>query len=65
MGEVREVAKTGGSGPDHIRKDVPCGGPGGATLWVGNLGVDGSNATKTLGGTRRFTEAGDGDEGSK
>ena len=39
--------------------------PSGATLWVGNLGIDVSDAAKTRGGTRNFPEAGDGDEGSK
>ena len=46
LGALREVAKEGGSGTDHLRNVLPCGGPGCATLWVGNLGVDVSNAAK-------------------
>ena len=57
---VREVAQAGGSVPDHIRKVLRRGGPSGATLWVGNLGVDGSDVAKYLGVTRGFPEAGDG-----
>ena len=49
MGTVREVAKEGGSGPDCLIEVIPRGGPGGATLWVGNLGVDGSDAAKIEG----------------
>ena len=44
---------------------MPHGGPGGTTLWVGNLGVDGSDDAKNLGGTLGFTVEGDRDEGLK
>ena len=65
MGAVREVAKAGGSGPNHLGRVIPCGGSGGATLWVRNLGVDGSDDIKYRGGTRGFPEVGDGYEGLK
>ena len=47
LGEVRGVSEEGGSGPDNLSKVLPCSGPGGDTLWVENLGVDGSDDTKT------------------
>ena len=47
MREVREVAEEGGSGPEHLSKVLPHSVPGSDTLWVGNLGVYGSNAAKT------------------
>ena len=34
MGEVREVDRVIGSGPDHLGKVIPRGGSAGATLWV-------------------------------
>ena len=61
----REDSKEGGSGPDFISKVLPCSGTGSATLWVGNLGVDGSDDAKNLGGTLGFTVEGDRDEGLK
>ena len=64
MGTVREVAEEGGSGPNRIIKVLLRGGPGGATIWFGNLAVAGSNAAKTLGVTREFHAEGDGNEGS-
>ena len=64
LGEVREVAEAGGSVPDHLIKILPHGGPGGGTLWVVNLGIGGSDAAKTQGGTHGFPDAGDGYEGS-
>ena len=45
-GTVREFSEEGGSGPDRLRTVLPSGGPGGATLYVRNLGVDGSDAAK-------------------
>ena len=54
FGAVRGVAEEGGSGPDHLSKFLPRGGPGGATIWFGNLGVDSSDATKIWGGTHVF-----------
>ena len=65
LGKVKEVAETGGSGFDNLRKVLPRGGPGGDTLWVRNLGADSSNAAKTRGGTRGFPASGDGDDVSK
>ena len=55
----------GGRGTGSLRNVLPRGGTGGATIWVVDLGVDGSNYAKTRGGTREFSAAGDGDEGSK
>ena len=49
MGADREVAEEGGSGTDNFRKVLLRGGPGGATIWVGNLGVDSSYAEKREG----------------
>ena len=49
LGTVREVAEERGSGPDGLSKVLPLGGPGGATLWVVNLDVDGSDAAKIEG----------------
>ena len=46
LGAVREVADEGGSGPNLLRKGLPHSGPGGTTLWVGNLGVDRSDDAK-------------------
>ena len=46
LGEAREVAEAGGSGSDHLRNVLLCSGPDGATLWVVNLDVDGSDAEK-------------------
>ena len=46
---VRGVDDEGGIGPDCLRKFLPHGGPGGATLWVGNLGVDSSDTEKLEG----------------
>ena len=54
LGAVREVYEEGGSVPDCIRKVLPRGGPVGTTLWVGNLGVDGRDSAKSLGGTCEF-----------
>ena len=65
MGEVKEVSDEGGRVSNHVSKVLPCGGPGGDTLWFGNLGVDGSDDAKYLEGTRGFPAAGDGDEVSK
>ena len=65
MREVREVSDVGGSGSDHLRKVLPRVGPGGATIWLENLGVDGSNAAKTRGVARGFPAAGDRYEGLK
>ena len=65
LGVVREVADDRGSGPNHIRKFIPCGGPYGATLCVGNLGVDGRNDTKTRWDKSEFPAVGDRDEESK
>ena len=64
-GAVREVSEEGGSGTDHLRKFLSRVGLGGATLWVENLGVDGSDDAKTRGGTHGFPVTGDGNEGSK
>ena len=47
MGAFREVAKARGIGTDNLSKVLLRGGPGGATLWVGNLVVDGSNDAKS------------------
>ena len=60
---VMEVAEEGGRGTDRLRKFLTHGGPGGDTLWVGNLGVDGNYSEKNRGGTREFHATGDGDEG--
>ena len=49
LGTVREVSEEGGSGTDCLIKVLPPGGTGGATLWVGNLGVASSDAGKTRG----------------
>ena len=65
MGVVRVVNKAGGSRPSHLRKVPPRGGPGGATLWVGNLGVDSSDAAKVYGAKYGFPTSSDRDEGSK
>ena len=62
LGKFREVAEEGGSGPDSLSKVLTIGGPGGAPLWGGNLGLVGNNAAKTLGGTRGFLAAGDRDD---
>ena len=43
---VREVAKVLGIGPNRLSNVLPRGGSGGATIWVLNLGVDDSDATK-------------------
>ena len=45
LGAVREVFEVGASGPNHCREVLLRGVPGGATLWVGNLGIDGRNIT--------------------
>ena len=65
LGEVKEVAEEVGRVSNNVIKVLPCGGPGGDTLWFGNLGVDGSDDAKYLEGKRGFTAAGDGDEVSK
>ena len=65
MGAVREVSEAVEIGPDHIIKVLTSGDPGGATLWVGNLVVDVSDAEKNRGGTRGFPATFDEDEGSK
>ena len=44
----------GGSIPNHLIKFILRGVPGGASIWVGNLGVDASDATKYRGGTCGF-----------
>ena len=62
MGAVREVAKVGGRGPDHIGKVIPCSGSGGANIWVLNLGADGSNDAKARGRTCDITAAYDREE---
>ena len=62
LGAVEEVAEEGGSGTDHLSKVLPCISPGGATLWVGKLGVDGSDAAKTRGGSCGFPVSGDRNE---
>ena len=51
------VAEEGGSGTNNFSTVLPRG-------VVVNLGVDGSDATKTRGGTRGFPASGDGDDGS-
>ena len=63
MVAVREVVEEGGIRTNHLRKVLPRGGPGGAIIWVDNLGVDVSDAAKNLGGTREFHAAGDKDGG--
>ena len=45
LGAVSEVAEAGGSEPDHLRKVIPRGVTGSATIWVGNLGVDSRDAS--------------------
>ena len=45
-----EVSEEGGSGTDSLIKVLQIGGPGGAPLWGGNLGLDGNNAAKTFRG---------------
>ena len=47
MGEFREVAEEERRVPNHLSKVLLHGSPGVATLWVVNLDVDGSDATKT------------------
>ena len=49
MGTIREVAEEGGSGPNCLSKFLTRGGTVSATLWVGKLGVDGSDAEKLKG----------------
>ena len=63
--DVREVSDEGGIGPNHLSKVLLRGGPGGATIWVRNLGVDNSDAAKTRGGPPEFHVTGDGYEGLK
>ena len=46
LGMVREVAEEGGTIPYCLIKFLPRSGPGGSTIWFGNLGVDGSYAQK-------------------
>ena len=46
MGTFRGVAEEVGSRLDCLRKVLPRDGPGGATLWVRNLGVNGGDAGK-------------------
>ena len=65
MEPVWEVSEERRSRPNCLRKVLLCGGLGGATLWVRNLGVDGSNTAKTRGGTREINAAGERDKGSK
>ena len=47
LGEVREVSEEERIGPENLSKVLSHSGPGGATIWVGNLGVDISDAAKT------------------
>ena len=47
LGAFREVATTGGSGPDNLRKVLPRVGSRGVTIWGRYMGSDGSNVTKT------------------
>ena len=54
MGNFREATEERGSGPDYLRKVLLCGGLGSATLWVGNLGVYGSDAAKNEGAHMGF-----------
>ena len=65
MGTFREVAEYGGSRNHHLKKVLTSGGPGGAPLWGGNLGFDGSNAAKSLGVTHGFLAGYGRDDGSK
>ena len=65
LGTVREVAEEVGSRPNGLSKVLPRSGPGGATLWVANLGIDGSDDGKNREGPGVFLAAGDGDEGLK
>ena len=46
---VREVAEEGGSRTYCLRKVLLHSSRGGAALWVGNLGADGSDAAKIEG----------------
>ena len=62
LGAFMEVAEEGGGVPNSLIKAPPIGGPGGAPLWGGNLGLDENDAAKTLGGTRGFLAAGCGDD---
>ena len=62
---AREVAEAGGCASEHFGKVLLGGGPGGATIWVRNLGVDNSDAAKTRGGPPEFHVTGDGYEGLK
>ena len=64
LGTFKDVAEEGGRGPNHLIKFLPRGGPGGATIWVRNLDIGVSYASKTWGGTRAFYTAGDRNEGS-
>ena len=41
-----EVSEEVGYGSNNIGKVLPGGGPGGATLWVRNMGDVGSNSHK-------------------
>ena len=65
LGEFREVSEDGGSRPNRLRKVLPRGGPGGAPIWVGNLGFDVRDVVKTREGTCGFLAEGCGDKGSK
>ena len=65
MREFRKVAEEVGSGTDSLSKVIPINSPGGAPLWGVNLDLVGNDAAKTLGGTRGFLAAGDGDNGLK
>ena len=65
LGAVREFDKTVGSRPNHLGKVLPRSGSGGATLWVWNLGADGSNDAKDQGRTLGIPAAGSGEEGVK
>ena len=62
FGGLREVAEEEGSIPNHLSNFIPLDGLGAATLWVGNLGVDGIDDANTQGDTNEFPTESDGDE---
>ena len=64
LGALWGVPGERGSRPNSCSKFLPSGGPRDASFWVGNMPLDGNDATKTVGGARGFLETGGGDVGA-